>query len=320
MPQNNTNTNTNANGSLNTNSNSGGNPFRVGMVTAISKDTNGDLIGVDISEDTVFRIDQDSGSATLISGASVGDGPEIDAPNALYSAPDGSILVATFARRVYRVDPDTGDRTLILDDADPMDQFPDSFSAVFATTGGDVYVGAFSAEPYLARIDEGTGTLVEVESPNLIRGIESVAVESATSILVIDSIRRAVVRVDLMTGADTVVSNINTAAGPVDTEVGTGSDFGQPREVVIAGDGTIYVADEANSSFGLGESVIFRVDPATGDRTVASGPDVGSGPEIGRPVRMVADDDGLLVLVDANHDDLLVIDPATGDRTFLGLK
>ena len=64
--------------------------------------------------------------------------------------------------------------------------------------------------------------------------------------------------------------------------------------------------------------VLLAVDRATGERTVLSSDDVGSGPELADPIALALDEEGGRVLVlDAGLEALLAVDPATGDRTVI---
>ena len=299
---------------------SGGDPVAIGQLAAITNGPAGNLIGVDITNDTVVNIDRTTGAATLISGNGAGSGPEIDAPNRVFRDTDGSLLVTTLARLIYRVDPDSGNRTLLLDASDENDPFPDSFTGIATAANGDIIVINVNAAPFIALVDEAAGALTDVAAANVTNGAEEIKPGNGNAVIIIDSFRRAVVQVDVTTGEETILSNVDTAAGPVDTEVGMGSDFGQPRVLAVTDTGTIYVADEGNSSFGLGTPAIFEISSTTGNRTVIAAPDTGEGPAVGRPQSMVIDDEGLLVLIDATHTGLLIVDPKTAVRALLAIN
>ncbi len=299
----------------------GGNAVAIDQLAAIVLDTDGSLIGADVVGDQIVRIDRATGAATLVSGNGAGSGPELDSPNGVFLDSDGSLLVTTLKRLIFRIDATNGNRTLLLDASIADDPFPKSFSGIAATDDGSVYVTNFVLEPDIARVDQQAGELVNVTPANISNGVNDIVPIGGNRALVVDVFRRAIVEVALPDDNETIISNVDTQAGPVDTEVGTGPDFGQsPRTITVADDGTIYEGDEANSSFGLGVSVIFAIDPASGNRTLVSGPDNGEGPDIGRPIDLIVDDEGLLLLIDGNHPgQLIVIDPQTGDRSFLGV-
>jgi sugar lactone lactonase YvrE len=305
------------------NGNNGGTTVGIDQLAAIILNTDGSLIGADVVANSIVRIDRATGAATLISGNGAGSGPELESPNNVFRDADGSLLVTTLKRVIFRIDPSSGNRTLLLDAGDPNDLFPDSFNGIAATDDGSIYVtnssSSSSSNQFIAQVDAQAGELITINAEDVTSGVGDILPLGGNNVLVVDLFRRAVIEVALPSGDVTIVSNVDRQAGPADTEVGTGPDFGQPpRALAIADDGTIYEGDEANSSFGLGVSVVFAIDPATGNRTVVSGPDNGDGPDIGRPDDLIVDADGLLVMIDFNYTELLIIDPQTGDRSLLG--
>jgi hypothetical protein len=69
---------------------------------------------------------------------------------------------------------------------------------------------------------------------------------------------------------------------------------------------------------GTGE--LLRVDPVTGDRSVLSGPGVGTGPAVDVPLQIAFDHDGYLIVTDngvpgTGLHALMRVDPVSGDRT-----
>ncbi len=62
---------------------------------------------------------------------------------------------------------------------------------------------------------------------------------------------------------------------------------------------------------------IFRIDPATGNRTDFSGNGVGTGTALNSPRGIALEGNGSVLVVDNGVDALFQIDPATGNRTIL---
>jgi len=62
---------------------------------------------------------------------------------------------------------------------------------------------------------------------------------------------------------------------------------------------------------------IFRVDPVSGDRTILSDDNNGSGPALISPSGIALADDGSLIVVDGGLLAVVQVDPVTGDRTTL---
>ena len=66
---------------------------------------------------------------------------------------------------------------------------------------------------------------------------------------------------------------------------------------------------------GLESGAVFRVDPVSGDRTIVSGGDTGSGPAFGTTIGISVEADGSLVVTD--FGEVLRVDPVSGDRTIV---
>lgn len=278
----------------------------IGHLSALVNDGSGGLFAVDVNNDTVIRINPTTGDATLVSGSGRGSGPDMNAPNNLFREADDRLLVSTVGRQIYRVDPGSGERTLLVDLNDPADPFPDGISGILATADGALFISQFS-EPDIGQLDVNAMSVTPVAFVvPFIFSVDNFIHTGGATALAAGS--QAIVSIELPAGTATVVSGQGQGEGP---------EFGQLRAVAVADDGTIYAGDEANSFFGLGDTVIFRIDPATGDRTVISGPENGSGPQLSRPRRMVVGDDGQILMLDENLDGLLIIDVTTGDRTLL---
>lgn len=280
----------------------------IGHLAALAKDGSGGFYAVDVNNDTVIRIDGTTGGATLVSGKGRGSGPEMNAPNNIFRESDGRLLIITVGRLIYRVDPGNGNRTLLVDLSDPADPFPNGISGILATADGTLFISQLSDRPRVAQLDVNTAGLTPVTIGVLLSVDDFIPAGGATALA---AGGQAIVKIQLPAGTTTVVSNKTQ---------GQGSEFGQLRALAVADNGTIYAGDEANSFFGLGDSVVFRVDPVTGDRTVVSGPNNGSGPQLRRPRRMVVVGNDRIVMLDEDLDGLLIINAQTGERTLLTVQ
>ncbi|GAG49200.1 unnamed protein product, partial [marine sediment metagenome] len=136
------------------------------------------------------------------------------------------------------------------------------------------------------------------------------AVEASGDILVTDLSFNFLVRVDPLTGNRTVVSGC--AGNPCSSIVGGGLTFRDPEGIEVEADGQILVAD-------LSRETLFRVDPISGDRAIASSASVGTGPGFAGPagVALDAGDDLLVVDRGITGKFLARVDPQTGDRTIV---
>ncbi len=104
----------------------------------------------------------------------------------------------------------------------------------------------------------------------------------------------AVIRIDPVTGAQTVVSS--------------GGNFVDPTGVTLAPSGEIFVTDP--NAFG-GPGAVIRVDPATGAQTVVS-----SGGHFSEPYGIALDAAGNILVADWGGPGAVIrVDPATGDQT-----
>lgn len=123
--------------------------------------------------------------------------------------------------------------------------------------------------------------------------------------LVLDASPGALLAVDLTTGARTVVSDAATGSGPT---------LRMTSALALdAAAGRAFVAG------GIGETAaLVAVDLDTGDRTLISGPERGSGPALGNPKDVALDPAGNRALItDWVLGGLVAVDLATGDRTLV---
>ncbi len=138
--------------------------------------------------------------------------------------------------------------------------------------------------------DDTTGS-----GPGLSYSIDLV-VEADSSIVALDLWRKAVIRIDPVSGDRTIVSNDTTGSGPI---------FSSPAGLAIEADGSLVIAEER---------VLKRVDPVTGNRMIVSGHTTGSGPVFSSLVDLAIEADRSIVALDLRRKAVMRIDPVTGDR------
>lgn len=146
-----------------------------------------------------------------------------------------------------------------------------------------------------------------------------IALEADGQIVVADD--QAVLRVDPVTGARTVISDVNTGTGPA---------FNHLNGIAMEPDGQIVVTDLGPFDLSEGLLGVLRIDPVSGDRTVVSSTrrliepvtdnvslvlDIGSGPIFVDPMGIAVEADGQLVVTNFKRGTVLRVDPASGDRT-----
>ncbi|MBI3328177.1 MAG: hypothetical protein HYZ81_15925 [Nitrospinae bacterium] len=133
----------------------------------------------------------------------------------------------------------------------------------------------------------------------------AIAIEANGTLVVVDCVFRAVVRVDPRQGSATLVSGGGIGRGPL---------FRSPQGIAVEADGSLVVVDARSDT-----PAVVRVNPRTGDRTILSNATTGSGPSFASPVGIAVEADGQLLVVDARADApaMVRVDPGTGDRTIV---
>jgi len=124
-------------------------------------------------------------------------------------------------------------------------------------------------------------------------------------LVVVDTEKKAVMRVDPESGDRALISN---------QTIGSGIPIVRPLGLVIGRRNEIFVADAGSEEM---PPTIMRVSPDTGDRTIISSVNHGSGLSFLEPVDLVIDEDGTLIVSDTGRDTLFRVDPATGNREVL---
>lgn len=221
-----------------------------------------------------------------------------------------------FVERVYGVDPVTRDSAPLASGAE--DPSPMSYSLRFAhrllPDGDALAFGSIAGDERntILRIDGRTGERSVFARPHpggpSWSQIEGVAVAPG-AIFVSDSDR--VFRVDVHQIEPSLVS-IPSVVSSYDHGTGEPAAF---YRLAVAPSGELFSSLSGK---------LLRIDPVTGDRTIASGDGVGAGPILRTPIDIDATADGrILVLQTLRPDDagqeLLSIDPETGDRERLAI-
>ena len=305
----------------------------------------GDILTSSFGSDELLLVDPSSGDRADFASDEAGSGPLLRGPFGVEMAADGQVLVASSrSDALLRVDPQTGDRTTFsgcanLDCSSVVGTGPD-FDNIFMLAlerNGDLVVTDRSG-PMLFRVarvsgdrailsgcsDDTCSSLVGA-GPMFLRP-NGIAVESNDDLLnddllVGDYDLGSIFRVDPVTGDRTVIS------GCVDelcsSPVGSGVAFESILGIALEADGSILVA-EANANLGSEFRAVFRVDPITGDRTIASGCAqfectswVGTGVMFDVPVDIALDENGDILLTDWGLHSVFRVDPISGDRVLL---
>jgi MinD-like ATPase involved in chromosome partitioning or flagellar assembly len=286
----------------------------------------GDIVVIDDDAGTgslgaLFRVNPATGVRTLLSdfGAGANQGHE---PSGIAVESSGNILVIDpWTDALFRVNPATGVRTLLSDFGAGSNQGVIPYGVAVESSGNILVIDPSAGTGGLGalfRVDPATGlrTLLSDFGTGSNQGVfpVGVAVESSGNILITDENAGtgglgALFRVDPATGVRTLLSDF-----------GTGSNQGvDPWGVAVESSGNILVIDEDAGTGGLG--ALFRVDPATGVRTLLS--DFGTGSNQGHnPRGLAVESSGNILVADIDAGTgglgaLFRVDPATGVRTLL---
>jgi hypothetical protein len=230
---------------------------------------------------------------------------------------------------LFAVDPATGSRIIVSDFGNPIDGAlgADPFGIVLWTAGAVLVADPFAGTANrgaLFSVDLVSGSRVVVSDfGNAAQGplgayTIGVVVAADGTILVVDgnagtATRGAVFTVDPVTGARTILSDFGDATqGPLGVT---------PIAITLDASGQILVADLDDGSGNLG--ALFRVDPATGARTLVSNfGDVTQGPLGFDPLSVGVDASGRILVADQHAGTsslgaLFTVDPSTGARIVL---
>lgn len=232
----------------------------------ITTDSSGNLIVADYDYDptgfgagrgsSIFRIHLQTGVATrLVSGQA------FVTPLGVKVESDGKLLVAdpdygfgpgaTTAGAVFRIDPGVSTNRL-----SSLNQFY-FLQGLALAPNGDIYVSDYGdggGRPNrVIKVDKTSGAQTVMTTGGLLRPI-GLAVESdGSSLVVVDSTSKKLVRVTLPGGVQSVVS--------------ADSQFIQPTHVAIEADGN-YIVTDGKTSAVVGERRVYRINKNTGVATV----------------------------------------------------
>lgn len=199
----------------------------------------------DTGRDVIFSIDLATGDRTIVSGGGVGSGTGMANPGGIEVLSGDQLAVFCHGnQRIIEIDLTTGNRT-----ATPS-LFPLQPWAGALLASGE-YFFASTTGAGLYRVDFETGAWVSDDGS--FRSITGMAPDGAGDLLVVDSLARSLVRVDVGDGARSVVANRDTGRGPV---------LASPQSVVLAASGVFaYLALERS---------VMAVDIESGDRVFVS--------------------------------------------------
>ncbi|MCB2156397.1 hypothetical protein KQI84_16100 [bacterium] len=269
-------------------------------------------------QDYVLMVDPATGNRTTIASTSVGSGDVVSGLRAVYLE-DNDNLIGLMESGIYRFDTDTGDRVELIDFATASYFMTQKGGLAKEQDGSLLFTGTYDTPTNrgLLRGDLTAGTFVELSTPNTGSGETlyypyGVVCTSAGNIYLADP-GSGVIQVNPSTGERTMIASSSVGTGTfrgsygmdyseidgllyitsadeyvqsvdpntgacvdvANNSVGTGPTLSYPRGITVSHDGSLLVLDG-------GEETLFRIDPATGNRTVISSTGtspVGTGPD-----------------------------------------
>jgi hypothetical protein len=275
------------------------------------------LLVVDNDLGAVLAIAADTGTATVLSDAFHGLGPSLRAPTALgWDAENNRALVSDETlQAIMAIDPANGDRTVLTSpfrgggpnlNAPVGITWDESFNRVLvldANPGALLAVDANGQRTLLSTTEDGNQP--DLADP---RGL---AWDPYNSRVVVAN-EQELVAIEVEDGKRTIASRHGILGG--------GSSFTAPRAVAVwqsePGNDVVFVADSA-------QNAVYYVDVdfesvTSGNRTLLSSANAGSGPSLERPIAVTWDPTREQALVvDEEMSALIGVDIATGNRTIL---
>jgi hypothetical protein len=280
------------------------------------------LVDAGLEVDALFSISLASGDRTVLANGSTGSGPALDDPLwvTLDAAAQRAYVAGYTGGRIVAVDLDSGKRTDFVPagvGAGPQLKAPAGLSYLANATGAgklllcDSSLGAvFSVDLETAErtivsgVGVGTGTALDFPTDT---ALDTTTEGEGQRLLVVDAELQALVGVNLSTGERHVVSSPFVGDGPI---------LLRPSHLDLdTSQGRVLVTDApVNDPNG-----VFAIDLASGDRTLVSSIDRGSGNELGFARAIVLDRtnaaSGRAFVTEGDHTVLLSLDLESGDRS-----
>ena len=307
-----------------------------------------------LSEDELLSVDLSDGTRSIVSSGSVGLGPMPPLSDAVVlDGPGGLAWLVDYMGAVTTVDLNTGDKTPLADRVIDHHTQSGGSSDLARDNVNQRLILMDPTRHKIWAIDTQTGSRdIFYETPTGTGpGLESsfslVFDESLDRLLVVSQ-NHALIAVDLDTGNRTVLAGAGTGSGPTDFGSGIAPDLAGGR-VFVPGFNSLLEIDLAtgnraefsgpNVGFGLQmqavrspvfdasngrvlvieglhlQQKITAIDLASGDRSIFSDTNTGTGPGFAGPLEMMLDAARSRLLVTQNQGPVLAVDLATGDRS-----
>ncbi len=273
----------------------------------------------DREQDAIFAVDLASGDRSVLSSSYVGSGSfETDTmafAGIAYDPANNRVLATNPAyANVIGTDLGSADRVVVSSGTVGTGPLPGSLRRPDIDGDANRLIIPEGSTPAAARLvamdlDTGNRTVVSdnagIGAGPAFGALSDVAVDPTGNRAIVLTSSLGLFEVDLLTGDRSIVSDSVTGAGPL---------WAFPDSVDIDTTANLaYVADD-------GDTVIYRVNLTTGDRTVLSdNAGTGSGPSITFPNDLALDLPGnrALILNRGSRDEVMAVDLTTGDRSIV---
>lgn len=295
----------------------------------IASDGGFNLLIVDEGLDAVVQVNPVSGDRSVISDNNMGSsGVPFSGPVgiALQNASE-AFIVDRNLDAVLSVDLSTGNRQLLS--GCPIVTDPCSVSPVGSGLGFGDPVGIAILNPTsllvvdigngrnaLIQVNIATGNRTIISSPTVGSGPPfltplSVTASALGDIFVADTTLDAVVGVDPITGARSIISGCPQGDDPCpESLVGSGPAFLRILSIAAETPRSLIVTD-------VDLGAVVRVNIGTGDRIIVSDASTGQGPVFFNPVGLTVDSNGVIFVADAGHGAIFRVDPVSGNRSIV---
>jgi hypothetical protein len=269
------------------------------------------------NQQQIVAVDLVDLTTQVLSGPDYGAGYLPGAPYALAldEARDRAYFADRYGGRITAVDLTTGDRTLVHDADVGAGLALDNVNSIllWPPAAPNLLLGATANHESWMTIELSNGDRAQLPilAPALSWPTDLVvepAAGCARTVIALDKHVSTLVRLDLMSGEQWVITSPETAEGPL---VAGGFTLGGPG-LALDADGERVLATNVDDA-------LLAVDLVTGTRTVIADAETGEGPALQEAAGVAWDDRSALAprALVATSEGVVVVNPTTGDRNYL---
>lgn len=260
--------------------------------------------------DSLVSIDLTTGNRQILSGRGVGNGPELQLPQALAldKANNRALVGDLGSKQLIWIDLNSGNRSILSSSQGNYEKsWKNPGSLVSHSNSRQLLIGDSGLNELLSiNLDNGTSSVIISQDPNNLLSntfTEFAYDHEGNRIINVKNMPAKIEQFDLVTGMSTLVA---------DSATGSGAAFNilQSPQFNIANN-HLFVVNVSSEE-------VLDVDLASGNRTIIAAPNVGSGARLVNLESIVLDvERSRLILADVSEAYLLGLDVGTGNRTIL---